>query len=108
MRAGDWIICAGQIGVSPETGALVEGGVVAEGRQALVNLAAILADVECGWEHVARINLYFSGDMTELHLFNEFYPKVLGEHRPPRSAMGVTWLPRGASIEIEAWAYKPR
>jgi len=40
--AGGMIFCSGQIGLSPEDGALVEGGVAAETRQALLNLSAVL------------------------------------------------------------------
>jgi 2-iminobutanoate/2-iminopropanoate deaminase len=49
VRAGDWIVCAGQVGVDPATGALVEGGVRAETLQVLANLRGVLTDAEAGW-----------------------------------------------------------
>ena len=42
VRAGDWVLLAGQVGVDPATGALVPGGVEAEADQVLTNLAAVL------------------------------------------------------------------
>jgi 2-iminobutanoate/2-iminopropanoate deaminase len=35
---------------------------------------------------------------------NEVYVAAFGEHRPARSAVAVAGLPRGALVEIEAWA----
>ena len=38
VRAGDWIVLAGQVGLDPATGALAPGGVEAETSQALANI----------------------------------------------------------------------
>jgi 2-iminobutanoate/2-iminopropanoate deaminase len=42
-RAGDTVYCSGQVGIDPATGKLVDGGIVAETRQALRNLGHVLA-----------------------------------------------------------------
>src|SRR5690606_38782236 len=101
------IVCAGQIGVD-DAGALVRGGPVAQARQALANLAAVLADCGCGWADVAKVTLFVAPDaapaMSEI---NALYADALGAARPARSSIGVAWLPLGASFEIEAWAWKP-
>jgi 2-iminobutanoate/2-iminopropanoate deaminase len=108
VRAGDWIVCSGQIGVDPATGSLVDGGIVAQARQALANVATVLADCGCGWQHVAKAGLFVAPDgapaMPEI---NALYAETLGEHRPARSTIGVAWLPLGAAFEIEVWAWKP-
>ena len=39
VRAGDWLVLAGQVGLDPATGALVTGGVEAEAAQALANVS---------------------------------------------------------------------
>jgi 2-iminobutanoate/2-iminopropanoate deaminase len=108
IRAGGWIACSGQIGIDPATGELVAGGVVAEARQALANVAAVLADCGCGWEHVAKVTLFVSaGGGSAMPEVNALYAETLGEHRPARSTVGVAWLPLGASFEIEVWARPP-
>ena len=42
VRAGHFIYTAGQVGLDPATGTLVEGGVEAETRQVLNNLKVVL------------------------------------------------------------------
>jgi 2-iminobutanoate/2-iminopropanoate deaminase len=36
---------------------------------------------------------------------NQAYIAVFGDHRPARSAVGISELPLGALVEVEAWAY---
>jgi 2-iminobutanoate/2-iminopropanoate deaminase len=108
VRAGDWVVCAGQVGIDPATGRMVEGGFEAQVRQALANAAAVLADCGCGWEHVAKTTLFVSIENPEwMSDVNAVYAEVLGDHRPARSTIGVAWLPLGASFEIEVWAHHP-
>ena len=106
VRAGDWIVCAGQIGVDPATGEL-GSGLEAQLRQALANVTAVLAECGCGWEHVAKTTVFVATERSEwTPEMNTIYAEVLGEHRPARSTVGATWLPLGALFEIEVWAYK--
>jgi 2-iminobutanoate/2-iminopropanoate deaminase len=104
VRAGDWIVCAGQVGVDPATGALVEGGVRAETLQVLANLRAVLGDAEAGWGDVAKVGIFLV-DLGDFAAVNELYEAEVGGHRPARSTVQVAALPGGASVEIECWAY---
>jgi 2-iminobutanoate/2-iminopropanoate deaminase len=104
VRAGDWIVCAGQLGVDPVTGALVAGGVAAETRQALANLRAVLDDAETGWADVAKVGIFLT-DLGDFAVVNELYEAEIGGCRPARSTVQVAALPAGASVEIECWAY---
>ncbi len=109
VRAGDWIVISGQIGIDPATGELVPGGIEAQARQALANLTAILGDCGCGWERVAKVSLFVAEENPQwMQEVNAIYTEALGDHRPARSTVGVVWLPMGAVFEIEAWAYKPQ
>ena len=108
LRAGDWIICSGQVGVDPATSALVTGGVEAEARQALENVAAILGDCGATWANVAKVTLFVVVDTPDWMVeVNAIYAEAVGEHRPARSTVGVAWLPMGASFEVEVWVHKP-
>ncbi len=104
VRAGDWIIVSGQLGAVD--GVLVEGGVQAQTRQAVANLASQLATVGAALTDVAK-TLCFLQDMGDFAAFNETYVEGFGDHRPARSTIGVAALPNGGLVEIEAWAYKP-
>jgi 2-iminobutanoate/2-iminopropanoate deaminase len=108
VRAGDWIICSGQVGVDPATGQIVDGGIEVQARRALDNLTGVITDAGATWADVAKVTLFVGIEspqwMTEI---NAVYAAVVGECRPARSTVGVRWLPMGASFEVEAWIYKP-
>jgi 2-iminobutanoate/2-iminopropanoate deaminase len=103
VRAGDWIIVSGQLGMSD--GVLADG-VAAQTALAITNLAARLAELGAELTDVAK-TLCFLTDMATFAEFNEAYVAGFGSHRPARSTIGVAALPAGAAVEIEAWAYRP-
>ena len=105
VRAGDWIIVSGQIGAVD--GVLAEGGVAAQTKQVVANLAAQLATVGATLADIAK-TMCFLTDMDTFATFNEAYIDGFGDHRPARSTVGVAALPGGAAVEVEAWAYKPQ
>ena len=104
VRAGDWIIVSGQLGI--RDGALVPGGVAAQTTQAVENLRAQLSSVGATLADVAK-TLCFLTDMDTFATFNESYVAGFGDSRPARSTIGVASLPFGGAVEIEAWAYRP-
>ncbi|HAC80107.1 MAG: Rid family detoxifying hydrolase [Candidatus Binatia bacterium] len=101
--AGGMIFCSGQIGLSPEDGALVEGGVAAETRQALLNLSAVLKASGASFGDVTKTTLYLV-QMSDFAVVNEIYAEFLGESRPARATVAVCELPKGALFEIDAIA----
>jgi len=105
VRAGDWLVLAGQVGLGPD-GTLVTGGVEVETRQVLVNIAAVLADCGTDWAHVARATIYLT-DLGNFASVNALYEGAVGAHRPARTTVGVAALPAGAAVEIECWVYDP-
>ncbi len=105
VRAGDWIVLAGQVGLGPD-GKLVTGGVEQEARQVLANIAAVLGDCGAGWADVAKVAIFLT-DLGNFGAVNVLYEGAIGPHRPARSTVGVAALPVGASVEIECWVYLP-
>ena len=101
VRAGEWIVCSGQLGL--HNGELVSGGVAAEVRQSLENLATLLATEGASLRDVVKTTVFLT-DMDRFSEMNEAYAAAFGDSRPARSAVGVVALPRGAAVEIEAWA----
>ncbi len=106
VRAGDWLVLAGQVGLDPGTGSLVTGGVEAETRQALSNIGAILSDCHADWSDVAKVGIFLT-DLGNFAAVNALYEEAVGSHRPARTTVGVAALPAGAGIEIECWVYLP-
>jgi 2-iminobutanoate/2-iminopropanoate deaminase len=105
VRAGDWLVLSGQLGLGPD-GRLVPGGAEAEARQALANVAAVLGDCGASWGDVAKIAMFLT-DLGQFPAINVLYEATLGPQRPARTTVGVASLPAGASIEIECWVYLP-
>ena len=107
VRAGDWLALAGQVGIDPATGRLVDGGVAAQTRQALANVAAVLGDCGASLGDVAKTTVFLV-DMGDFPVMNEVYADAFAGYRPARSTIAVAALPLGAVVEIEVWAYLPR
>ncbi len=105
VRAGDWIVCAGQVGLDPVTSRIVEG-VEAQARQVLANIAAVLNDCGASLADVAKTTVFVT-DIAQFATVNAVYAEAFGDHRPARSTVQVSALPGGAEVEIEVWAYAP-
>ena len=108
-RVGEWVITSGQVGLaSTESGAatLAPGGTVPELRQALANVAEVLATEGATLDDVVKTTLYLV-DMGEFAAVNEVWVEYFSSNRPTRSAVAVAALPIGARVEVEAWAYAP-
>lgn len=106
VKVGDLLYTSGQLGMNPETGLLVEGGVEAETRQALQNLGYILSAAGCNFTNVVK-TLVFLKDMNDFARVNAIYGEFFQDDPPARSAVQVAALPKGAAIEIEAVAVCP-
>jgi 2-iminobutanoate/2-iminopropanoate deaminase len=102
VRAGEWLVVSGQLGL--KDGSLVHGGVAGELRQAVANLEALLASEGASLADVVKTTIFLRHLGSEYEPMNEVYMSCFGDHRPARSAVGISDLPRGALVEIEAWA----
>ncbi|MGB9742017.1 MAG: RidA family protein [candidate division WOR-3 bacterium] len=101
--SGNLIWTSGQIGIQPETGELVTGGIEAEFEQALKNLSAVLGACGIGLDRVIK-TLIFITDISQFARVNAVYERYFKEPFPARSTVQVSALPKGASVEIEAVA----
>jgi 2-iminobutanoate/2-iminopropanoate deaminase len=105
VRAGDWIVCAGQVGIDPKRGMV--DGVEAQTRQVLANIRAVLGDCGLRMNDVAKTTVFVT-DLANFGAVNDIYAEAFGDHRPARSTVQVAALPGGAEVEIEVWAYSGR
>jgi 2-iminobutanoate/2-iminopropanoate deaminase len=85
---------------------LVPGGTVPQLRQALQNVAEVLAIEGATLADVVKTTLYLV-DMSEFAAVNEVWVEYFSDNRPTRSAVAVAALPIEARVEVEAWAYAP-
>jgi 2-iminobutanoate/2-iminopropanoate deaminase len=105
VRAGDFVVLAGQVGIGAD-GKVVGGGIGAETRQVLANIRAVLGDCGASWADVARATIFLT-DLGNFATVNALYEGAIGAHRPARTTVGVAALPAGAQVEIECWVYLP-
>lgn len=103
VEADGWLICSGQLGV--RDGVMAEG-VAAQTAQALKNAEALLAGHGAALGDVVK-TLVFLTDMGDFDAMNQAYAAAFADHRPARSAVGVSALPKAGRVEIEVWAIKP-
>ena len=104
---GRVIMVAGQIGWDIER-RLPLGDFVAQARQALQRVVAILAEDGAGPEHLVRLTWYVTDREQYLAVakpLGAVYREVVGKHYPAMTAVQVSGLMEpGALVEIEATA----
>jgi 2-iminobutanoate/2-iminopropanoate deaminase len=106
MKVGNLIFISGQIALDPKTGALNNKNLETETKCVLDNLNAILSAAGCTLADVAKTTLYLT-DMNDFSLVNSIYATYFTDHKPARSCIEVSRLPKGVRIEIEAVAVIP-
>lgn len=107
IRVGDTLFSSGQIGLDVAQSALVAGGIREETRQALDNLAAVLAEAGFEMSDVVSTTVHLV-DLAEFDAMNEVYASRFGVSPPARTTVEVVALPKGARVEITAVALRSR
>lgn len=103
IRSQGFVFASGTIGIDPASGKMVAGGVEAETRQGLQNLANILESGGSSLGQVVKTTVFLL-DMAEFASMNAVYAEFFPEAPPARSTVQVAALPGGAQVEIEAIA----
>lgn len=101
--SGGFVFTAGQIAIDPTTGDIVRGGIAEQTERVLTSLAAILRAAGSDLSRTVKTTVFLV-DMNDFGAMNEVYARHFGEHRPARSTVAVSGLPRGVRVEIEAVA----
>jgi 2-iminobutanoate/2-iminopropanoate deaminase len=103
VRAGGMVFVSGQIPLDPATGEIVAGGIAAQTERVIDNLRAVLAAAGCTLDQVAKTTIFLT-DLGHFGAVNEVYGRAFRAPFPARATVGVSALPRGALVEIEAIA----
>ena len=97
------LFSAGQIGLDPSSGTIVEGGIEPEAERVMANLTAVLDAAGCGWDDVVKATIFLA-DVNDFAAVNAIYGRFVSDPPPARSTIGVAALPKGARVEIEVVA----
>ena len=106
IKAGDFLFIAGQIPLDPETGTLVEGSFQDKVRRVLENIKAIVEAGGGSLNDIVKVTVYLK-DIDKYSEFNEVYSEYFKDSKPSRVVVGVSNLPKGVDLEVEAIAYIP-
>jgi reactive intermediate/imine deaminase len=104
VRAGDTLYLSGQIGLDPETMLMAEG-IEAQTHRVFRNLAAVADAAGMSLDDAVRMTVYLT-DLAHFARVNEIMAQYVHEPYPARAAVGVSGLPRGAVVEIDAILHK--
>ena len=103
--SGGYVFCSGQIPIDPVSNAFTPGTIAEETERVIENLKAVLEAANTSIEHTVKVTVYLS-DMDDFAAMNEIYGRHFS-HKPSRSTLGVSRLPKGAKIEIDVIAECP-
>jgi 2-iminobutanoate/2-iminopropanoate deaminase len=101
---GDLVFVAGQLGIVLETGELAGPTVEEQTEQIMRNLSAILEASGSSLEQLVKTTVFLL-DLADFGRMNEVYARHVGDRPPARSTIGISQLPSGARVEIEAVAH---
>jgi len=99
VKAHGFLFTAGQIGLDPATGKLVEG-IEAQTRRVLENLKAVVEAAGSSFKQAVKTTVYLT-DLSHFQVMNQIYASYFEGQSPARSTVGVAQLPLGALVEIE-------
>lgn len=100
---GHMIYLSGMIGIDPAVQRPVEGGTLAQARQAFENVRTVLGEMGATLGDVMKTTVYLT-DIGEFAAVNQLYAEYFGPEYPARTCVEVSRLPMGLSIEVECIA----
>jgi reactive intermediate/imine deaminase len=100
IRAGDTVYLSGQIPLDPKTMQLVDG-FENQVKRVFDNLQAVCKAAGGDFGRVVRVTIYLI-DLANFPKVNEIMATYFKEPFPARVTVGVSSLPRGALVEIDA------
>jgi len=103
MKAENIIYTSGQLAIDPTTGEICTGDIQKETRMCLESVKAILETAHANLNNIVKVTIFVT-DMGNFSLINEVYAEYFTDHKPARSLVEVSKLPKGGDIEIEAIA----
>lgn len=97
---GSTVYLSGQIGLDPINMQMVDG-IEAQIQQVFSNLKAVAKASGGSLNDIVKLNIFLT-DLNNFALVNEIMASHFSEPYPARAAIGVSALPRGALVEMDA------
>lgn len=105
ILAGNTLYVSGQIPLDPDTGTVVEGGIVEQTVRVFENIKAILQEAGSNFSDVVKAEVFLD-DINDFAVVNEIYASYFTtDPKPARQAVEVANLPKLVKVEISCIAY---
>ena len=101
VKVGDTVYLSGQIPLDPASGEMVSGEIRIQVKRVFDNLAAVARAAGGSLRDVVKLNVFLT-DLKNFPQVNEVMAQYFQEPYPARAAIGVSALPRGAQVEMDA------
>ena len=102
VRAGDFLFITGQLGVDPQTNALIEGGTEQQAKQIMRNLEVVVRGAGATIDRAVMARIYLVNFAADYPAVNKVYASYFRDGvYPARTTVGVTNLALGATVEID-------
>ena len=101
VEASGLLFCSGQIPLDPASGEIVGDTPAEQARRCLENLQLVCDAAGTKLEDAVRCTVYMT-DLSAFAQVNEVYAEFFPSEPPARAAVGVSALPKGAQVEIDA------
>ena len=95
------LFCSGQIPLDPRTGEIAGSTPADQAGRCLENLAAVCQAAGVTLGDAVKVTIYMT-DLSAFAAVNEVYGSFFESNPPARVAVGVSALPRGAQVEMDA------
>ncbi len=99
VRVDNTVYLSGQIGLDPNSMAMVDG-IDAQINRVFQNLRAVADAAGGSLDDVVTLNIYLT-DLTHFSRVNEIMATYFHQPYPARAAVGVASLPRNALVEAD-------
>lgn len=100
VKSNGFVFTSGQIALDPASGNIVDGDFNAQARRVFENLQAVLTEAHTDFSRVLKATVYLT-DLGNFQALNSIYGEYFGDHKPARTTVGVSQLPRGSMVEID-------
>ncbi|MEN3800158.1 RidA family protein [Aeromonas veronii] len=90
-----------QLPIDPATGKILAGCIKEQTAQCLSNINAIVESIGHVMDDIVKVNIQL-GNIADLDAVNAIYTKYFPGYLPARTVFGVSELPAGALVQIDA------
>ncbi|MDU7069983.1 RidA family protein [Campylobacter ureolyticus] len=99
IKANGFLFISGQIPLTPN-GELAGDDIKTQTKQVLKNLKSILKEADLSLKDTVKTTIFLK-NMDDFSIVNEIYEQAFKEHKPARSTIEISKLPKDVLVEIE-------